>query len=275
MTRYVATLAYDGSGYYGFQRQPEHIPTVQLAVEQAIAKVTQQNVAIIGAGRTDTGVHAVGQVIAFDVNWRHSPQSLLLAINSQLPFDIALQTIRQDDTLHPRFDALWRQYVYRVIHVPVRNPLLNRQVWQVNQPLDLGQMQSVAAQLIGKHDFGTFGTPPQQGSTNTIREVYVSRWETVASDYGDMFVYRIRATAFLYHMVRRIVGTLVQVGRGKVSLDEFAVIFASRDIQLAKHLAPPHGLVLESVAYPQPTTATSVTTETSDNSSESPLEEKQ
>ncbi len=274
MTRYVATLAYDGSGYYGFQRQPEHIPTVQLAVEQAIAKVTQQDIAIIGAGRTDTGVHAVGQVIAFDVNWKHSPETLLLAINSQLPLDIAIQSIQADRQIHPRYDALWRQYVYRVISLPVRNPLLNHHVWQVNKPLDFEQMQMVAEQLIGKHDFGTFGTPPQEGSTNTIREVFISRWERVPSDYGDMLVYRIRATAFLYHMVRRIVGMLVRVGRGKLSQDEFATIFASCDIQQAKHLAPPNGLVLETVAYPQQTTATSVTTETSGISPESPLEEK-
>lgn len=274
MTRYVATLAYDGSGYYGFQRQPEHIITVQLAVEQAIAKVTHQDVAIIGAGRTDTGVHAVGQVIAFDVDWKHSPKTLLLAINSQLPPDIAIQAIQQDEYTHPRFDALWRQYVYRVISVPVRNPMLNRHVWQVSQRLDVEQMQLAAEQLIGKHDFGTFGTPPQTGSTNTIREVFISKWETVPGDYGDMFVYRIRATAFLYHMVRRIVGTLVQVGRGRLTQDEFAAIFASRDIQQAKHLAPSHGLVLEAVAYPQQTTATSVTTETPEIVSGSPLEEE-
>jgi len=274
MTRYVATLAYDGSGYYGYQRQPEHIPTVQLAVEKAIAKVTQQNVAIIGAGRTDTGVHAVGQVIAFEVDWKHSPDTLLLAINSQLPLDIAIQAIRIEDTLHPRFDAIWRQYVYRVISQPVRNPLLNQRVWQVKQTLDIEQMQMAAEQLIGLHDFGTFGTPPQEGSTNTMREVFISRWEHVPSDYGDMMVYRVRATAFLYHMVRRIVGTLVQVGRGKLSQDDFARIFASCDIQQAKHLAPSHGLVLEAVAYPQQTTATSVTTETSGLSPESPLEDK-
>jgi tRNA pseudouridine38-40 synthase len=274
MTRYVATLAYEGTNYCGFQRQPEHIPTVQLAVEQAIAKVTRQDVAIIGAGRTDTGVHAVGQVIAFDVEWKHSPQTLLLAINSHLPPDIALQAIRRDDQIHPRYDALWRQYVYRVMYVNVRKPLLNQRVWQVMQPLDFEAMQQAATQLIGEHDFGTFGTPPQEGSTNTIREVFMSKWECVPSDDGDMFVYRIRATAFLYHMVRRIVGTLVQVGRGRLSQDAFMDVFASCDIQQAKHLAPPHGLVFEAVAYPQQSTATSVTTDTSGLSLESPLEEK-
>lgn len=275
MARYVATLAYDGTDYNGFQRQAKHIPTVQLEVEKAIRKITQQDVSITGAGRTDTGVHAVGQVIAFDVNWKHETNTLLLAINSKLPSDIALQAIRQQEGFHPRYDALWRQYIYRVVTVPVRNPLLNRQVWQVvGEPFDLPEMMRAAEQLIGKHDFGTFGTPPQQGSTNTVREIFVSNWEEVPSDYGNMFVYRIRATAFLYHMVRRIVGTLIQVGRGKITLDDFISILKSRDIQKAKLLAPPQGLVLEAVEYPQQLTATSVITETSGTHPERPLEEK-
>jgi tRNA pseudouridine38-40 synthase len=265
MARYVAILAYDGSAYYGFQRQPAHIPTIQLAVEQSISKITRQNGTIIGAGRTDTGVHAVGQVIAFDVDWKHSDTALLLAINSQLPRDIALQRIWQQDGFHPRYDALSRQYVYTVICLITRNPLLNRQTWQLlGGSLDMDLMQSAAEQLIGKHDFGAFGTPPQAGSTNTVRDIYLSQWMKVPSDYGDMYTYRIRATAFLYHMVRRIVGTLVQVGRGKLTLDEFTAIVASRDIQQAKWLAPPQGLVFEAVRYPQHKTATPITTETSE-----------
>lgn len=274
MARYVATLAYDGTDYYGFQRQPKHIPTIQGEVETAISKITHQNVSIIGAGRTDTGVHAIGQVVAFDVDWKHETNTLLLAINSQLPSDIALQAIRQQEGFHPRYDALWRQYFYQVATVPARNPLLNRQVWQVNEDLNLPQMIQAAQKLIGMHDFGTFGTPPKQGSTNTVREIFISQWEDVPSDYGKMWIYRIRATAFLYHMVRRIVGTLVQVGRGKITLDEFITIFNSRDIQQAKLLAPPQGLVLEAVEYPQQLTATSVTTETSGTHPERPLEEK-
>ena len=265
MARYVAILAYDGTAYYGFQRQPDHIPTIQLAVENSIGKITRQDVSIIGAGRTDTGVHAVGQVIAFDVEWKHTDTALLLAINSQLPTDIALQSVWQQDDFHPRYDALSRQYVYTVASLTTRNPLLNRQAWQLfGQTLNIDVMQEAAKQLIGTHDFGTFGTPPQQGSTNTVRDVYLSQWDTVSSDYGDIYTYRICATAFLYHMVRRIVGTLVQLGCGKISLDDFTQIFESRDIQRAKLLAPPQGLVLEAVRYPQYKTATPITTETSE-----------
>lgn len=263
MTRYVAILAYDGTSYNGFQRQAEHIPTIQGAVEKAINKITRRFVSIIGAGRTDTGVHAVGQVIAFDVEWKHADTALLLAINSQLPSDIALQGIWQQEGFHPRYDALSRQYVYTIARSTVRNPLLNRQAWQLlHQDLNIDMMQTAAQQLIGTHDFATFGTPPQEGSTNTIRRIYLSEWEQVLSPYGDMYTYRIRATAFLYHMVRRIVGTLVQVGLGKLTVDEFTTILQSRDIQQAKVLAPPQGLVLEAVYYPEQTIATSLATET-------------
>lgn len=262
MTRYVARLAYDGTAYNGFQRQPAHVPTIQLAVEESIGKITRQDVTIIGAGRTDTGVHAVGQIIAFDVEWKHTDTALLLAINSQLPYDIAVQEIWQQEGFHPRYDALSRQYVYRVAQVTARNPLLNRQTWQIlSQTLDSDQMQMAAQQLIGTHDFGAFGTPPQEGSTNTVREVYLSQWEQVQGEYGGILTYRIRATAFLYHMVRRIVGTMVQVGLGRITVNDFKAILESRDIQQAKVLAPSQGLVLEAVEYPQHKTATSSATE--------------
>ena len=265
MVRYVATLAYDGTAYYGFQRQAVHLPTIQAVVETSISNLARHEVSIIGAGRTDTGVHAVGQVIAFDLEWKHTDTALLLAINSQLPADIALQGIWQQDGFHPRYDALSRQYVYTVACLTTRNPLLNRQAWQIfGKPLDIDLMQLAAAQLIGKHDFGAFGTPPQTGSTNTVREVSLSEWMKVSNDYGDIYTYRIRATAFLYHMVRRIVGTLVQVGREKLTLEAFSAIIASRDIHQTKWLAPSQGLVFEAVRYPQNKTATPIATETSE-----------
>ena len=126
MTGYAATLAYDGSAYCGFQRQPKPTPTIQGAVEAAIASVARQPVTVLGAGRTDSGVHAVGQVIAFDVDWKHSDDKLLLAINARLPMDIAVQDLRRQEGFHPRYDALWRRYVYRIAAKPTRHPLLNR-----------------------------------------------------------------------------------------------------------------------------------------------------
>lgn len=251
MTAYGATLAYDGSAYCGFQRQPPRIPTIQQAVEQAISSVAQQPVTVVGAGRTDSGVHALGQVIAFEADWKHDDDKLLPAINSQLPLDIAVQNLWRQEKFHPRYDALWRQYRYRIAVRPVRQPLLNRQAWQwAGQSLDLERMQQAADRFLGKRDFAAFGTPPQAGAVNTVRQVYLSQWTLESSDYGPIFAYRVAATAFLYHMVRRMVGIMAQVGCGRLSLDEFVDIFASRDIKRAKLLAPPHGLTLESVHYP-------------------------
>ncbi len=251
MKRFVAKLAYDGKGYFGFQRQPEPTPTIQRTLESAIGRVTRQQVTVIAAGRTDTGAHAQGQVVAFDVEWNHYESDLLRAINSELPLDIALQCIWRQDGFHPRFDALWRQYVYRIATPIVRNPLLVGRVWQlVGQSLDFGALQDAAAQCLGKRDFATFGTAPQEGSSNTVREVLCSMWELEEKDEGSFFTYRVRATAFLYHMVRRMVGTMVQVGIGKIDLKEFKDILLSCEIQRAKLLAPAAGLVLEAVGYP-------------------------
>lgn len=273
MKRYAAILAYDGTDYQGFQRQSAPTPTIQGAVEAAVAAVTGQASAVIAAGRTDTGVHARGQVIAFDVDWKHSGDDLLSAINSQLPLDIALQRLWPQADFHPRYDARWRQYAYRVATVKARNPLLNRRAWQlVGEQLNLDAMREAATKCLGEHDFAAFGTPPQRGSSNTVRQVFQSRWEAETEDYGAAYTYRIRGTAFLYHMVRRLVGAMVQVGRGKLSLPAFEDIFRSGDIQRAKILAPPQGLVLEAVGYP-PLMARISNCETSARAVAAPLEE--
>ena len=273
MKRYAAILAYDGTEYQGFQRQPAPAPTIQAAVEAALAVVTRQVITVIGAGRTDSGVHALGQVIAFDVDWNHSEGDLMSAINSQLPLDIAVQRLWQQDDFHPRYDARWRQYAYRVATVKARNPLLNRRVWQlVGERLNLDVMREAAAKCLGEHDFAAFGTPPQQGSSNTVRQLFQSRWEMEPKTYGAAYTYRIRGTAFLYHMVRRIVGTMVQVGLGKLTLPGFEEILRSCDIERAKVLAPPQGLALEAVGY-SPRMAQLKSCETVAVAAETPLEE--
>jgi tRNA pseudouridine38-40 synthase len=248
VTRYRATLAYDGSAYQGFQRQVDGVPTVQAAVEDAIARIVQQNVTVLAAGRTDAGVHAVGQVIAFDVDWRHAIADLLRAINAVLPDDIALQDIRQHaDFFHPRYDALSRVYYYRVLNAEQPQPLLRKLCWQIRGDLNVNIMQDAAEMLIGTHDFAAFGNPPQ--GENTIREVMMSRWTRENQPFGDFLVYRIEGTAFLHHMVRRIVGMLTDVGRGALTLAQFEAIFQSADLSQATTLAPPQGLTLEKVRY--------------------------
>jgi tRNA pseudouridine38-40 synthase len=247
--RYRATLAYDGSAYQGFQRQIEGRPSIQRTVEVAIAAVTGQEIAIIGAGRTDTGVHARGQVIAFDGTWKHSDEDLLRAINANLPADIALQDITQQPGFHPRFDAVSRVYQYHIVQANQRQPLLRQYVWQVRHPLDVAEMQKAADLLIGEHDFAAFGTPPK--GNNTVRTVLVSRWTRQPEAYGIRFIYRIEANAFLYRMVRRIVGMLVTVGQGKLTVDQFEVAFRGAELIQAAMIAPPQGLVLEAVRYPE------------------------
>ena len=274
MKRYAAILAYDGTDYQGFQRQPAPTPTIQAAVEAAVATVTRCACAVIGAGRTDTGVHAQGQVIAFDVEWKHSEAELLSAINANLPLDIALQRLWRQDDFHPRYDARWRQYAYRIATVTARNPLLNRGAWQlIGARLNLDAMREAAAICLGEHDFAAFGTPPQRGSRNTVRHVFHSRWEKKPEYYGAIYTYRIRGTAFLYHMVRRLVGAMAQVGRGKLSLTGFDAILRSCDIERAKVLAPPQGLVLEAVGY-APDVMPNPTCERAAGAADAPLEER-
>lgn len=245
--RYRATLAYDGGAYLGFQRQKDGIPTIQSSVEKAISSVTQSEVTIVAAGRTDTGVHAQGQVIAFDVDWKHDDAVLLRAINANLPDDIALQSISQQANFHPRYDALSRRYIYHLYQSEYRQPLLEKYAWHITFELDLLDMQQAASLLIGEHDFAAFGQPPQ--GTNTVRHIFVSEWTQNNDENIRRYSYTIEATAFLYHMVRRIVGNLVEVGRGRLSVRDFEQILQDADLAKAKNLAPPHGLVLDSVRY--------------------------
>jgi tRNA pseudouridine38-40 synthase len=246
MARYRATLAYDGTAYQGFQRQAG-FPTIQGELEAALERLFGQPMTVIGAGRTDTGVHATGQVIAFDADWRHKDDALLKALNMQLPDDMAVQDMRQHADFHPRYNARSRMYRYDVAEMPTRQPLLRHRAWHIPSQLNREAMQAAAEMLVGEHDFATFGTPPR--GDNTIRHVFMSAWQPQQTDYGTLLVYRVEATAFLQHMVRRIVAMLVDVGRGWLTVDEFAAAFKSADLSRARHLAPPHGLYLVEVKY--------------------------
>lgn len=202
---------------------------------------------VIGAGRTDTGVHATGQVIAFELEWKHGERALLRAVNATLPDDIALQDIRQQEGFHPRFDALSRLYRYRIIQSSQRQPLLRARAWHVWGDLNAEALAQAAQVLLGEHDFASFGQPPQ--GENTLRTVYRSEWMTEAEAYGTMWTYTIEANAFLQHMVRRIVGLLVRVGQAGMTIAEFEAIFRRGRLAEAISLAPPQGLTLEAVRY--------------------------
>ncbi|MDQ7026966.1 MAG: tRNA pseudouridine(38-40) synthase TruA [Anaerolineae bacterium] len=252
MIHYRATLAYDGTAYYGYQIQP-NVPTIQGKLEQALLKILSVPTTVWAAGRTDTGVHATGQVIAFDAEWKHDDVALLRAINAKLPDDIALQTITQQANFHPRFDALSRTYRYQVAVVHVRQPLLARRAWQWHGDLDYLAIQHAAQIVSGKHDFAAFGKPPQ--GDNTVREIFRSAWHIEQLSVGKMFIYEVEATAYLHHMVRRLVGTQIAVGRGQLSVAEFEALLHSADLSQNKWIAPPQGLTLVQVSYPPPTSS--------------------
>lgn len=243
---YRATVQYDGTDYFGFQRQSAGTPTIQGALEQALTVLAGEAVAVIAAGRTDTGVHALGQVIRFTIDWPdvHGPDALQRALNAHLPQDIAVLDVAETVAeFHPRFDARRRSYVYRILNTPVRDPLRRNRTWHVSRALDVDRMNEASVALTGTRDFSTFGTAPV--GDNTVREVYEAVWER----HGDELRFRICANAFLYRMVRRIVGTLKDVGSGRQSVDGFGQALAACDPAEAGTTAPAHGLYLVSVEY--------------------------
>ena len=246
MTRYRATVEYDGTAYYGFQRQVATQKTIQGELEQALFKLAQASIPITGAGRTDAAVHARGQVISFEfADWRHGAERLTRALNSTLPRDIAVRDVATvHEQFHPRYDAVRRGYRYTILNRPTPSPLRRHRSWHVRETLDVGAMNRAAERLIGERDFGTFGTPPQ--GSNTVRRLFKAEWRH-ATD--DELVFEIEGNAFLKRMVRSIVGTLRLVGNGSWTVDEFVEVLESAERGNAGPSAPPQGLVLEFVDY--------------------------
>lgn len=240
-----ATVQYDGTAYLGFQRQRQGL-SIQAELEKAIGLIAGHPVQVIGAGRTDTGVHALGQVISFTIEWpeAHGNQALLRAINAGLRDDIAIVDLADAPAgFHPRFDAIRRTYAYYVYVNAIRQPLLRNRAWHVRRKLDIERMNAAAAILVGSHDFATFGRPPV--GDNTIREVVAAQWQSV----GELLVFRITANAYLNRMVRSLVGSLKEVGTGKWSVGDFEAALAACDRQLSGTAAPAHGLYLVAVDY--------------------------
>jgi tRNA pseudouridine38-40 synthase len=244
--RVRAIVAYDGTDYSGYQRQDNAV-TVQEALEAALARVTASDpgsVTILAAGRTDAGVHASGQVIAFDTAWRHGLDDLHRALNAVLPADIAVLEVKETAaSFHPRYDARSRRYRYSIYNTSIRSPLERRYSLHVAAPLDVEAMQRAARLLIGEHDFVTFGQPPQ--GNNTVRRVLEAEWR----GESPQLHFDIEANAFLYRMVRSIVGTLLQVGRGEWDVGAFEAALAACERSQAGPTAPPHGLCLVKVIY--------------------------
>lgn len=258
MEHYQVILAYDGSHFKGFQRQVK-VRSVQGVVEAALRKLNWQGKSILAAGRTDAGAHASGQVIAFELEWDHDTQDLQQALNKYLPSDVVAREVKVVcAAFHPRYDASWRKYLYRIYCEPVREPLLEPYAWRVWPAVDLNILRKVAGLITGTHDFGAFGSPPQDGGT-TLRCVSESDWKQEA----PYLVYEITANAFLYHMIRRVVFMQVKIAQGKLDItdllqalktgcgDQFtdATEINSRK-RFVHGLAPAQGLILAEVYYP-------------------------
>ncbi|MEX1247938.1 MAG: tRNA pseudouridine(38-40) synthase TruA [Anaerolineales bacterium] len=244
IVRYKLVLAYDGTAFSGMQRQANG-RSVQAEVEAALRSLGWMGKSILAAGRTDAGVHAWGQVIAFDLAWKHGVEGLLNALNAKLPADVAARqaSVAAKD-FHPRYDAKARRYEYRLFFGPQRDPLRERYAWRVWPPVKLSRLQAAAKSFRGEHDFAAFGSPPKKRGS-TVRRVLQAAWRRTSE---DEFVFAVRANAFLYHMVRRMVGLQVKVGQG--AENEQAVRDAlSVRMGMVRELAPPQGLCLVAVEY--------------------------
>jgi tRNA pseudouridine38-40 synthase len=239
--RLLAVLEYDGTDFVGFQVQKRG-RTVQGELERAVRQVTGEKVRIAGGGRTDSGVHALAQGAHFDTGWNRPVATLQRALNAVLPRDIAVRSLAVvDKDFSARYSAKSRAYRYTILNQPVRSPLLERYALLVPETLDADAMNTAAQFLIGTHDFGAFGTPPH--GENTVRDMYQSR----VRRNGKTIWVDLEANAFLYRMVRRIVGTLLQVGQGRMTIEEFQEVLARE--RRAGQSAPPHGLCLVAVKY--------------------------
>jgi tRNA pseudouridine38-40 synthase len=244
-TTFKLTIEYDGSAFHGWQRQKQ-ARTVQQTIEQALAVMTRETVPLIGSGRTDAGVHALGQTASFRTACGLNGTAFLNGLNSLLPDDVVVHACEpMPANFHARFDAKLKHYRYHILNRPVP-PAIGRQfIWHIRRALDTAAMAQAAEAFIGTHDFKAFegaGSP----RSHTVRTVT----DSIASQTADgRLTYDIQADGFLRFMVRNIVGTLVEVGLGKMTVQEVGVILQAKDRCRAGATAPPQGLFLIAVIY--------------------------
>ncbi|MBQ2424080.1 MAG: tRNA pseudouridine(38-40) synthase TruA [Alistipes sp.] len=245
--RYFVELRYDGAAYCGWQRQPQ-MPTVQQTIEQALTKLLRTPTEIVGAGRTDTGVNASYYVAHFDTDVQVNITQLLYKLNMMLPKDIGIFSITQvADTAHARFAAMEREYTYFISHH--KNPFRRHSAWLYYVPLDVDAMNQAASKLLNYSDFTSFAKLNSNNKTNICR-IIDARWSV---EEDGVLRFTIRADRFLRNMVRSIVGTLVDVGRGRYTVDEFCKIVEAKDLRLSSAGAPAQGLFLSDVVYSEET----------------------
>lgn len=247
MARYQLTLAYDGTDFFGSQRQAKR-RTVQGELEKALRGLGWTGRSILVSGRTDTGVHAAGQVAACDLDWAHTDEELVRALNAQLPADLSVREAKiVRDDFHPRFDATSRTYRYRIFCDGLRDPIRERFAWRVNPKIQTVLLEQTAKVFIGRHDFSAFGSPTTPKGTTT-RKVMRAEWARAGNDEWQ---FEVEADAFLYRMVRRLVFVQVEVAQGKVSVEAVTEMLKQAKPAKRSGLAPAHGLTLVEVKYPE------------------------
>jgi tRNA pseudouridine38-40 synthase len=269
------TLAYDGTDFRGWQVQPGEA-TIQGELQMALGRITGESPLPQGSGRTDAGVHALAQVASFVLQARIPPENLLRALNRTLPPSIRiLETRTVRSTFHARHSAVAKTYEYRVFRGTLCPPFLARYVHACPWPMDVEALQTSARLFEGEHDFLSFAaTDPDLASrgvdpdaepdprplprpdfqvepptASTVRRVFSSSWEERRCEAGDLLVYRVRGNGFLHHMVRNLVGTMIDAGRGHLRVEEISGIIAARSRSAAGPTAPARGLFLHSVEY--------------------------
>lgn len=248
MRSFRLTLSYDGTAYVGWQVQ-DNGRTIQAELEAALLQVTGQAVRAVASGRTDAGVHAIGQVVSFCCETRLTADVLRRALDANLPRDIVVRDVREaPDGFHAIRDAIRKRYRYVVQDGPVQDVFGRAYTWYVAPRLNVEAMQAAARSLLGKHDFRSFEAAgsPRVSSVRTIYDLTVGRQR---GDFLDRVVFEVEADGFLYNMVRNLVGSLVEVGSGRREAAWIAEVLAAQDRKLAGITAPPQGLFLVSVDY--------------------------
>jgi tRNA pseudouridine38-40 synthase len=242
------TLAYDGGAYAGWQIQPDK-PTVQGTLEATLRQITQETIRVSAAGRTDAGVHALGQVVGFATDTRLSNAELHRALNAVLPTDVAVVSLEDArEGFHATYDAVAKHYRYQIHNARTPSVFDRNYAWHYPQPLDANAMHAAGKALVGRHDFSSFETAgsARADSIRTIHNLAVAR---PLGEMADRVIIDVSGDGFLYNMVRTIVGTLVEVGVGARDIEWPADVLAAHDRREAGQTAPPHGLFLVSVCY--------------------------
>lgn len=247
LTRWALTLSYDGSRFFGWQKQIDGVPTVQTALEMALSQIAGESINTIAAGRTDTGVHATAQVVHFDTSAQRQPQSWIRGVNSLLPEGIAVeQAVQVDASFHARFDAFGRHYRYVLQSSPVRSPHLRHRVGWTHYALDFDAMQKAAQYLVGEHDFSSFRASECQAKS-PVKILY----RASLSGTSRLMALDLHGNAFLHHMVRNIMGALLYVGNGRLSVKDFEALLHKKSRIDAPPTFMPDGLYLTGVDYPE------------------------